>query len=101
MAEQKQNFQQNPTIVNGWTGDMAAFLGIVGFLPFLCTVISKKEFSCLSWSWLIIGIVSSVFWLYYGYINELLPNLVSAMFWIGAYGILIILKVIFRKEITK
>ena len=92
-------FQQNPTIVHGWTGDVGAFLGIIGFLPFLCSVISRKEFGTLSWSWLVIGIVSSGMWLYYGYINELLPNLVSAMFWIGAYGLLLILKVIYKKEI--
>ncbi len=99
---QQIRFQQNPTIVHGWTGDVGAFLGIIGFLPFLCSVISRKEFGTLSWSWLVIGIASSGMWLYYGYINELLPNLVSAMFWIGAYGLLFILKVIYSgKRFTK
>ncbi len=95
---QKLSFQQNPTIVHGWTGDVGALLGIIGFLPFLCNIISRKESHTISWSWLVIGIVSSGLWLYYGYINELLPNLVSAMFFVFAYSLLFILKASFRKE---
>jgi uncharacterized protein with PQ loop repeat len=91
-------FQQNPTIMHGWTGDIGAFLYIIGFLPFLCSIIGGKKFGALSWSWLGIGIVASGFWFYYGYINELLPNLISATFFLLSYSILFILKIIYRKS---
>ena len=60
-------------------GLLAAIIGIIAFIPILINTTINKSTHSLHYGWLILKLISSLLWLYYGIKNKLTPTILSSI----------------------
>jgi uncharacterized protein with PQ loop repeat len=98
LKESFLGFQQNPSIKHSWTGDVAILIIMISFMPILCEIIKERSVYHFPTAHLVLQLIAAGFWLYFGYVNELMPNMISALFFIIFFIILLVLKFVFRRK---
>jgi uncharacterized protein with PQ loop repeat len=98
LKESFLGFQQNPSIKHSWTGDVAILIIMISFMPILCEIIKERSVYHFPTAHIILQLIAAGFWLYFGYVNELMPNTVSALFFIIFFSILLVLKFVFKRK---
>lgn len=98
LKESFLGFQTNPSIRHSWTGDVAILIIMASFMPILCEIIKKRSVYHFPTAHIVLQLIAAGFWLYFGYVNELMPNTVSALFFIIFFSILLVLKFVFKHK---
>jgi uncharacterized protein with PQ loop repeat len=73
-------------------GSLGVILNIIGMLPQLALVHRTKSTVSLDLTWMILALLANLAWLTYGIRHNSLPNIVSSIFFAGAYIYLISMK---------
>ena len=73
-------------------GTLGVILSIAGMLPQLALVHRTRSTVSLDLAWLVLALLANFAWLTYGIRHNSLPNIVSAVFFAGAYIYLISMK---------
>ena len=71
--------EKNRKLKNEKIGFAAVILGGIAFIPLIWNTFSYKSTHSLHYGWLILRLIVSFLWVWYGVSNQLLPNVVSAV----------------------
>lgn len=72
-----------------WAGFAAVVLGVIAFGPLIWNTFSYKSTHSLHYGWLILRLITSILWVWYGVANGLVPNVISAAIAIAVFVLLI------------
>ena len=87
MAKENKRKLKNENV-----GFAAVILGTIAFMPLLWNTFSHKSTHSLHYGWLILRLIVSFLWIWYGVSNQLLPNIISAVIAVVVFAVLIAAK---------
>lgn len=81
--------KKNRRLKDEWVGFTAVILGVIAFGPLIWNTFNYQSTHSLHYGWLILRLITSILWVWYGVANNLPPNVISAAIAIVVFVLLI------------
>lgn len=70
--------KNKPKYKQVWVGDIAAVVGIIALIPLVWYVMETQQVRDLHMGWMLLKIIATLCWLYFGIVNKIQPNIISS-----------------------